>query len=75
MFWLAKLGVLSKWSLGLKDDMPLCTSWMFGTDSCWKCKTKGNKWGYIHNDTDNKPRYGLSVDQLQSSHPVLVPQY
>ena len=35
---------------------------------------KWKKQGSISKDTDNKPRTGVSVDQLQSTHPVLVPQ-
>ena len=32
------------------------------------------KIGSIHKDTDNKPEALVSLDQLQSAQPVLVPQ-
>ena len=40
-----------------------------------KLITKGNKLGSIIKDTDNKAGYGVSVDQLQSDQPELVPQF
>ena len=38
-------------------------------------RTKGNKSGSIRNETDNKPGDGVSVDQLQSAQPGLVPKF
>ena len=37
--------------------------------------TKANKLESIKKDTENKPVSGVSVDQLQSSQPGLVPQF
>ena len=35
---------------------------------------EGNTYDSIRKDTDNNPRYGVAVDQLQSAQPGLVPQ-
>ena len=43
MFRLAKLGVFPSIFIDLKDDAPLCASWMFGTSRSRKWITKGNK--------------------------------
>ena len=37
--------------------------------------TKVNKPESIRKYTDNKPGYGVSVDQLMSDQPILVPQF
>ena len=66
MFRLAKLGVLPSIFLDLKDYVPLCESCMFGTSRKNQLITNGNKSGSIRNETDNKPGYGVSVDQIQS---------
>ena len=48
---------------------------MIGTSSISQWITKGKKLGYIMKETDNKPVASVSVDQLQSARPVLVPQF
>ena len=48
---------------------------MFGTVIIRKCITKRKKSGFIHKDINNKPGSVFPVDQLQSAHPVLVPQF
>ena len=74
MFRLAKLGVLLSIFLDLKYDVPLCESLMFGTERRREWITKVDKPGSIRKETDNNPGYGVSVDQLQSAQPGLVPQ-
>ena len=74
MFKLAKLGVLPSTFLFLKYDVTLYSSCMFGTARISKWRTKGNKSRYISEETFNKPLSVVSVDQLQSDQPVLVPQ-
>ena len=54
--------------------MPLCTSQMFGTSRRTQHITKVNKSGSISKDTDNNSGTAVTVDQLHSDQPVLVPQ-
>ena len=74
MFRLEKLGFPTSIFINLKDDVPLCESYMFGTSRRRKWISKGRKLGYIRKETDNKPGYLVSVDQIQSAQPGLVPQ-
>ena len=74
MLRLEKLGVPPKLFLDLKDDVPLCASWIFGTEIRQTWWTKGNKSGSVHKDTDNKTEYSVSVDHIKSDHPGLVTQ-
>ena len=62
MFGLAKLGVLPSVSLDWKDDVPLCTSCMFGTTIVKAMDKNGKKSGSISKETDNKSGAGVSVD-------------
>ena len=47
---------------------------MFGTTRRRKCRKKGKKQGSIGKETDNNIGDKVSVDQLQSYQPGLVPQ-
>ena len=47
---------------------------MFGTSRKRKWRAKGRKLGYIRKESENKPVYVVSVDQIQSAQPGLVPQ-
>ena len=47
---------------------------MFGTSRKRKQRAKGRKLGYIRKESENKPVYVVSVDQIQSAQPGLVPQ-
>ena len=38
-------------------------------------RTKGNKLGFTRKENDNNPRSGVSLDQLHSDQPVLVPPF
>ena len=74
MFRLAKIGVLPSIFLYLKDCVPFRSSLMFGTECRRQQITKGKKSVCISKDTANKSGSGVSVDQLQSAKPGLVPQ-
>ena len=74
MFRLSKLGFLSSIILDLKDDVLLCSSFMFVTSIKRQWITKVKKLDPIKKETDNNTGDGVSVDQLQSSQPGLVPQ-
>ena len=73
IFCLEKLCVLPKQSLDLKYYVPICALCMLGTARYFQCTTKKNKPGPINKSTYNEPDSGVSVDQLQSYQPVLVP--
>ena len=75
MFKLVKLGVLPSRFLDLKDDVPLFASCMFETSRIRQCITKGKKSGSIRKGTDHNPGDGVSVDQIHSDNPGLVPQF
>ena len=46
---------------------------MFGIARKRKWRKKGNKPVSIRKDADNNPEDGVSVDQLKSTQPVVVP--
>ena len=74
MFRIEKLGVITSIFIDLKDDMTLCESCMFGTPSRRQRRKKGKKLGSIRKETDCNTGARVSVDQLHSSQPGLVPQ-
>ena len=55
MFRLAKRGVLTSIFIYLKDDVPLCASFMFGIARRSQWMTKENKSGSIEKESDNNP--------------------
>ena len=65
MFRLEKLGVIPSIFLDLKDDVPLCASFMFRTERISQWMKKGKTSGSISKETDNKLGAVVSVDQLQ----------
>ena len=72
MFILEKVGFLPSIFIDLKDDVRLCTSCIFGIarKSQWMKKKV-----FKSKETNNNPQAGVSVDQIQSAHPGLVPQF
>ena len=48
---------------------------MFGKARRRKMRTKEKKDCYIMKETDNNPGAEVSVDQIQSDKPVLVPEF
>ena len=74
MFRLAKLGFLLSIFLYLKGDVTLCASCIFGKERRRKRIKKGNKSGYIRQETDNNPGARVLVDQLYSNQPIF-PQF
>ena len=69
---MGKLTVLSNIFLDMKDDVTLCTPCMFGTSRRKQWITKWKESGSVRKYTDNKLGAAVSVDQIQSSHTVLV---
>eukprot|EP00957_Ditylum_brightwellii_P173995 13247036-Ditylum_brightwellii.AAC.1 len=58
-----------------EDDVPLCTSCMFGQahKKHWRTKSKKSK-QQIYCNMDDEPGAGTSTDQLVSNQPGLVAQ-
>ena len=61
--------------LYLKEDVSLCTSWIFGTERILQWTTKGNKSRYKSKESNNKIGSAVSVDQRQSAQTGLLPQF
>ena len=75
MFRIAKLGFLPSLFLDLKYDMTLCVSCVFVTARRMQWITKGKKLESIRKEADNNPVSAVSLDQIQSYQPCLVPQF
>jgi hypothetical protein len=71
---LAKRSYLPKILLKLQDKLPLCVACQFGTAHRCPWHTKGKKSGSIRKPDQPKPGDGLSVDQIISAQPGLIPQ-
>jgi hypothetical protein len=70
---LAKRGYLPKVLLKLQDKLP-CVACQFGTAHQCPWHTKGKKTGSIQKPDQTKPGDGVSVDQIISAQPGLIPQ-
>jgi hypothetical protein len=57
----------------LRHRLPMCMSCIIGTSHCKPWRTKGAH-GLIHKDSDNAPGKCVSMDQLVSAQPGLIPQ-
>ncbi len=71
---LAKQGYLPKILLKLQDKLPLCVACQFGTAHQRPWHINGKKSGSIQNLDQTKPGDGVSVDQIISAQPSLIPQ-
>jgi hypothetical protein len=67
-------GYLPKILLKLQDKLPLCVACQFGTAHWCSWPTKGMKSGFIQKPDQTKPGDGVSVDQIISAQPGLIPQ-
>ena len=79
MFRLCERGMLPKRFLRLKKypALPLCPSCLFGTvkKRAWRSKSKKDSKGkHIRRKDEDKPGDRVSVDQMVSRHPGLVPR-
>lgn len=74
MYKLARANVLPKKFLRYKNSAPFCASCAFGKGHRRQWRFKGKKHGTIRKLSDNKPGNGVSVEQLVSAQPGLVPQ-
>jgi hypothetical protein len=73
MITLAEKGKLNRKFAKLKHRLPVCMSCMFGTAHRKPWRSKGEK-GSIRKPTDNAPGKCISIDQMISSQPGLIPQ-
>lgn len=69
---MSKLGFLPKSFLKL-DPPPICAACAFGKAHKRPWRTRGVS-GHIRKDSEIKPGDGVSIDQLQSAQPGLIPQ-
>jgi hypothetical protein len=74
IFMLAKRGWLPKVLLKLQDKLPLCAACQFGAAHRRPWRFKGKKSGSIRRSDQTKPGDGVSVDQIISAQPGLIPQ-
>jgi hypothetical protein len=72
MITLAKKGKLNKKFVRFKHRLPVCMSCMFGTCHCKLWRSKGSK-GSIKKETDDVPGKCVSMDQIVSTQPGLIP--
>jgi hypothetical protein len=74
IFMLAKHGYFPKILLKLQDKLPLCFACQFGTAQRRPWHNKSKKNGSIQKPDQIKPGDGVSVDQIISAQPGLIPQ-
>ena len=73
MIVLAEKGKIKKKFAKLKHRLPICMSFIFGKAHQKPWRSKGSK-GSIRKETDNAPGKCVSMDQLVSAQPGLIPQ-
>ncbi len=73
MITLAEKGRIKKKFAKLKHQLPIRMSCIFGTAHLKPWHSKGSK-GSIRKENDNAPGKCVSMDQMVSAHPRLIPQ-
>ena len=74
IFTLARLGFLPKTLLECESTVPLCIECQFGQAHRRPWTSKGKKYRPIQKKSETKPGDGVSVDQIVSAQPGLIPQ-
>merc|ERR1712155_246974 len=74
IFRLVELGYLPKRLLDCKGRLPLCVACQFGTAHRRPWRHKGKKSGSIRKKEHINPGDGVSMDQIVSAQPGLIPQ-
>ncbi|KAL7528961.1 hypothetical protein ACHAXR_004541, partial [Thalassiosira sp. AJA248-18] len=74
IFCLAELGHLPKRLLDCKSKKPLCVACQFGTAHRRPWRVKGKASGSIRKKNQKIPGDGVSMDQIVSAQPGLIPQ-
>ena len=73
LFRLSSLSFLPKQLIECRNQPPLCVACQFGQAHRRPWRTKGQKSGSIRRPEQTKPGDGVSVDQIVSAHPGLIP--
>ncbi len=73
MITLAEKGKLNRKFAKIKHRLPVCMSCMFGTAHRKPWRSKGEK-SLIRKETDDAPGKCVSIDQMISAQPGLIPQ-
>ena len=73
MIALVEKGRIKKKFFKLKQRLPICMSCIFGTAHHKPRRSKGSK-GSIQKESNNAPGKRVSMDQLVSAQPGLIPQ-
>ena len=71
---LAKRRILPKKLLECQDKLPLCVACQFGSAHRRPWRHKGKKSGSIRKEEHVNPGDGVSIDQIISSQPGLIPK-
>ena len=74
IFMLTKWGFLRKRLLKCQNKVPMCISCQFWSTHWRPWRTKGKKRGSIRRTEQKKPGNNVSIDQIISSQPGLIPQ-
>ena len=74
IFLLARDGRLPKKLLKCRNSLPLCVACQFGQAYCRPWRVKGQKIGSIRKPEQVEPGDVVSVDQIISVQPGLIPQ-
>ena len=74
IFWLESLSFLPKILREFLNNPPFCVACQFGQVRRRPWQTKGNESGSIQRPEQTKPGDGVSVDQIFSAQPGLIPQ-
>ena len=74
IFQLANLGFLPKRFLECRNNPPICIACQFGQAHRRPWRSKGKKSGSIRQPEQKEPGDGVSVDQIISAQPGLIPQ-
>lgn len=74
IFKLVKVGFLPKSLRECENTLPVCIECQFGAAKRRQWRPKGKKSGKIRKDSETKPGDGVSVDQIVSAQPGLIPQ-
>ena len=73
IFKLSELGYLPKRLVDCKINVDLCVASQFCTANCRPWRTKGKASGSTHTPEKIKPGDDISMDQMFSSQPGLIP--
>ena len=74
LLYLISMGFLPKWLLEFQNKPQLCVACQYSAAHCCPWQTEGNKIGLVHIPDQTNPVYGILVDQIVSTQPVIIPK-